>query len=236
MKKQGRGNKKRKKAGKINVLSKNTPTDSRIERKDTMKKFLSLLIVLVFALSVAGCGGDNKQAASSSSSSTQATEQKQAEPKKEAPKEDPNATADQKNAVKKARSYVKSVGTAKSKLVGQLTQFDKFSEADAEYAVNQLTDIDWNKVALKKAESYVKSVGIAKSKLADQLTQFDGFTQEEADYAVANIKADFNEAAAKKAKSYQKTMNMSSAAIHDQLIQFDGFTEEEVNYAISKLQ
>ena len=115
-------------------------------------------------------------------------------------------------------------------------QFDKFSEADAEYAVNQLTDIDWNKVALKKAESYVKSVGIAKSKLADQLTQFDGFTQEEADYAVANIKADFNEAAAKKAKSYQKTMNMSSAAIHDQLIQFDGFTEEEVNYAISKLQ
>ena len=43
-----------------------------------MKKFLSLLIVLVFTLSVVGCGGDNKQS-SSASSSAQATEQKQAE-------------------------------------------------------------------------------------------------------------------------------------------------------------
>ena len=130
-----------------------------------MKKLLALLMALVFALSVTGCGGENKQASSSSSSSSsaQATEQKQAEPKKEAHKEDPNATADQKNAVKKARSYVKNVGMAKSKIAGQLVQFDKFSEADAEYAVSQLNDIDWNKVALKKAESYVKNVYISNS-------------------------------------------------------------------------
>lgn len=41
-----------------------------------MKKFLAFLMALVFALSVAGCDGDNKQA---SSSSAQATGQKQAE-------------------------------------------------------------------------------------------------------------------------------------------------------------
>ncbi len=62
-----------------------------------MKKFLSILFVVAFAISVAACGNDNKQSAPESSTSMA----EQTESKKEAPKEDPNATADQKNAVKK---------------------------------------------------------------------------------------------------------------------------------------
>ena len=197
-----------------------------------MKKFLALLMVLVFALSVSGCGGENKQTSSSSASSAQATEQKQAEPKKEAPQEDPNATVDQKNAVKTAWKYAQN-GHSKTQIAENLVKFDKFSEADAEYAISKLTNVDWNKVALIGAESYIKNLGMSKAQTARQL-EHGGFTDEEVQYAMDNVKADWNKLAARSAKNYQRNQNLSTERIRGQL-KFEGFTDEEIEYAISQL-
>ncbi|WP_432647677.1 Ltp family lipoprotein, partial [Mitsuokella sp.] len=130
-----------------------------------MRKVLSIFMALIFAFAIAACGSNNGQSSSNSSTSSSAASAEQSQAKKGAPKVDPNATADQKNAVKKAYSYATTMHMSLNKIRDQLVQFDKFSEADADYAVSKLTDIDWNKVALKKAESYTQTVNMAKSKI-----------------------------------------------------------------------
>ena len=60
---------------------------------------------LVFALSVAGCGGENKQASSSSSSSAQAAEQKQVEQTTEKATNDTEKKSSPPTEEKAARNY-----------------------------------------------------------------------------------------------------------------------------------
>lgn len=90
----------------------------------------------------------------------------------------------QKNAVKKAESYLSYSAFSKEGLIKQL-EFEGFSKADSTYAVNKL-NVDWNEQAVKKAESYLDYSSFSRSGLIKQL-EFEGFTNAQATHAVDKI-------------------------------------------------
>lgn len=88
-------------------------------------------------------------------------------------------TLSQKNAVRRAEDYLDFATFSKKGLIEQL-EYEKFSTADAEYAVNKL-NIDWNEQAVKKAQDYLDMAAFSKESLIEQL-EFEGFTKEQATY------------------------------------------------------
>lgn len=88
----------------------------------------------------------------------------------------------QKNAVRKAESYLETSSFSRSGLIDQL-QFEDFSAEDATFAVDNIT-VDWNEQAAKKAASYLETSSFSRQGLIDQLT-FEGFSASEAEYGVS---------------------------------------------------
>jgi len=104
-----------------------------------------------------------------------------------APKEDDktkNMTVSQKNAVAKAKSYLDISGFSRDGLVTQL-KFEKFSEADAIYGVDNV-GADWNEQAAKKAKSYLDMMAYSRDGLITQL-KFEKFTQAQAEYGAKQV-------------------------------------------------
>ena len=90
-------------------------------------------------------------------------------------------TAGQRNAKKKAKSYLSFMSFSRKGLIEQL-KFEGFSTKDAKYGVDALK-VNWNKQAVKKAKSYLSYSSFSKSGLYDQLI-FEGFTPSQAKYGV----------------------------------------------------
>ena len=93
-------------------------------------------------------------------------------------------TMSQKQAVKKAESYLSHMSFSRSGLIGQL-EYEGFSKADAEYAVDTIT-VDWNEQAAKKAESYLSHMAFSRSGLIGQL-EYEGFSRAQAEYGVKAV-------------------------------------------------
>lgn len=64
-----------------------------------------------------------------------------------------------------------------------------FTTESAQYAINHLTNIDWNANALAKAKDYQSEMSMSRSAILDQLTSTSGeqFTQSQAQYAVDHL-------------------------------------------------
>ena len=88
----------------------------------------------------------------------------------------------QKNAVRKADSYLEFAAFSRSGLIEQM-EFEGFSADDASYAVDHI-DVDWNEQAAEKAASYLDMSSFSRQSLTEQLV-FEGFTSAEADYGVS---------------------------------------------------
>jgi colicin import membrane protein len=116
----------------------------------------------------------------------EAEEPKKEEPKKEEPKkEEPkSATVSQENAVAKAESYLEFTAFSKKGLIEQL-EFEGFSNADAAFAVDNIS-VDWNEQAVKKAKSYLDFSSFSRQGLIDQL-EFEGFTTEQATHGANQV-------------------------------------------------
>jgi hypothetical protein len=138
-------------------------------------------------------------------------------------------TTGQKNAKKRAKSYLKIFAFSRSGLIDQL-KFEGFTTAQAKYAVDSLK-INWKKQSEKKAKSYLKSQAFSKSGLYDQLI-YEGFTPSQAKFGVGASKANWKKQAEKKAKSYLKAMAFSKSGLYDQLI-YEGFTESQAEFGVS---
>lgn len=93
-------------------------------------------------------------------------------------------TLAQKNAVKKAQTYLDFSAFSKSGLIKQL-EYEEFSKEDATYAVNKIK-VDWKEQAYKKAQTYLEFSSFSRNSLIKQL-EFEGFSKEEAEYAVDKI-------------------------------------------------
>jgi len=90
-------------------------------------------------------------------------------------------TPGQKNARESAESYLRYSAFSRVGLIKQL-EFEKYSTADATYAVDSLS-VNWNEQAANSAKSYLDYSSFSRQGLIDQLI-FDGFTQEQATYGV----------------------------------------------------
>lgn len=105
--------------------------------------------------------------------------------------EDKDAPADGVNALKKGILYVESMHMSKAGVYDQLVSEygENFSPEAARWAVDHMSDIDWNKAALEKAKSYQKNMNMSREAIREQLMSEHGekFTAEEADYAVKNL-------------------------------------------------
>ncbi len=96
----------------------------------------------------------------------------------------PSESVGQKNAVKKAKSYLAYTAFSNDGLVAQL-EYDQFSHSDAVYGADN-SGADWNEQAAKKAKSYMEYSAFSRGSLIDQL-KYDKFTQAEAEYGAAAV-------------------------------------------------
>ena len=100
----------------------------------------------------------------------------------EAPK--PTATVSQKNAVRKAKSYISTSAFSHDGLVAQL-EYEQFSNADAIYGADN-SGADWNEQAAKKAKSYMDTSSFSRGSLISQL-EYEKFTPEQAAHGADSV-------------------------------------------------
>lgn len=93
-------------------------------------------------------------------------------------------TISQKNAVKKAKSYLSYSAFSHDGLVDQL-EYEQYSHADAVYGADN-SGANWNEQAAKKAKQYMEYSAFSRGSLIDQL-KFDKFTQEQAEFGANAI-------------------------------------------------
>lgn len=93
-------------------------------------------------------------------------------------------TVSQKNAVKKAKSYLNYSAFSRDGLVSQL-EYEQFSHADAVYGVDN-SGANWNEQAVQRAESYMEYSAFSRGSLIEQL-KHDKFTQAQAEYGVSAV-------------------------------------------------
>lgn len=149
-----------------------------------MKK---LAIALCALLLLAGCGAD----ASNNSTQNEQNTNQQAEAPAEEKQAEPDVPAEYQTALKSAETYAKMMNMSKKAIYEQLTADygDQFPEEAAQYAVDHLEGIDWNKNALESAKNYRETMSMSNQAIYDQLISDAGdkFTPEEAQYAVDNL-------------------------------------------------
>lgn len=97
-------------------------------------------------------------------------------------------TTEEKNALRKAESYSKTMHMSKQGIYNQLTSsIEGFTKEAAQYAIDNI-DTDWNANALEKAKSYQQTMSMSKQGVYNQLTSsVEGFTKEQAQYAIDHL-------------------------------------------------
>ena len=93
-------------------------------------------------------------------------------------------TLGEKNALKKAKSYLNSSAFSYKSLVEQL-EYSGFSHEEAIYGVENC-EADWNEQAAKKAEQYMNFSSFSRDGLIEQL-EYEGFTYEQAVYGAKQV-------------------------------------------------
>lgn len=99
----------------------------------------------------------------------------------EKPVEEYKPTMGEKNALKKANSYLSLMAFSYTGLIEQL-EYEGYSTEEATYAVDNC-GADWNEQAAKKAEDYLNTMSFSRTGLIEQL-EYEGFTHEQAVYGV----------------------------------------------------
>lgn len=138
--------------------------------------YILALLIVFFLVGGSGNSSTNNDTASKNDSSAEVLE-------------NDNIPNEYKSALRSAKTYSDTMHMSKQAIYNQLTSdFDKFSEDAAQYAVDNL-DADYNKNALKKAESYSNTMSMSKRSIYNQLTSDAGekFTAEEAQYAIDHL-------------------------------------------------
>ena len=150
----------------------------------------------------------------------------------------PTETIGQKNAVKKALSYLDFMAFSRKGLIEQL-EYEGFSHDEAVYGVDKC-GADWNAQAAQKAADYLDFTSFSRDGLIEQL-EYEGFTHSEAVYGVDAVEkassagssggsASMGQSnAVKKAQSYLDFTAFSRKGLIEQL-EYEGFTNEEAVY------
>ena len=97
-------------------------------------------------------------------------------------------TTEEKNALKKAESYSKTMYMSKQGIYKQLTSsVEGFTKEATQYAIDNI-DVDWSANALAKAKSYQQTMSMSKQGIYNQLiSSVEEFTKEQAQYAIDHL-------------------------------------------------
>ena len=93
-------------------------------------------------------------------------------------------TLGEKNALKSAKSYLRSMSFSYNGLIKQL-KYEGYTDEECTYAVDNC-GADWNEQASKCAKSYINSMSFSRVELLKQL-KYEGFTDEQAEYGVKAV-------------------------------------------------
>lgn len=100
-------------------------------------------------------------------------------------------TQEYKNALTKGLQYANQLHMSKKAIYDQLTSSygEGFPADAAQYAIDNMTGVDWNANALAKAQEYYTGMSMSKIAVYDQLTSEYGeqFTASEAQYAIDHL-------------------------------------------------
>lgn len=124
---------------------------------------------------------DSSLTKSEQNTSTNEQKQKDIPTEKKSDINSSETTMGQKNALKKANSYLNIMAFSYSELVKQLV-YVGFTNEEAVYAADNC-GADWNEQAAKKAEDYLGIMAFSRDGLIEQL-EYVGFTHEQAVYGV----------------------------------------------------
>jgi hypothetical protein len=101
------------------------------------------------------------------------------------------AGAEKSAALSTAEDYANDMHMSKQAVYEQLVSDagEGFTAEAAQYAVDHLTDVNWNDNALQTAKDYQDEMPMSQSELLDQLTSSAGeqFTQSQAQYALNHL-------------------------------------------------
>lgn len=155
-------------------------------------KYGALAIMTVALLG--GCGGSSGSSTGSSSKPQSAATQsvKKSETVQQKALKDTSVPTEYRNALKKGISYATRMHMSQARVYQQLTsQYgEKFPPEAAQWAVEHMSDIDWNQNAAAKAKSYYEKQNMSKDRVYHQLVSDAGekFTPEQAQYGVSQLK------------------------------------------------
>lgn len=151
-----------------------------------MKKVINMGIIAASLFLLAGCGSTDSSSSDQkeSSSSIQVEESSSSTAEQKVP-------AEYQAAYNKAKIYANAMSMSKRKIYDQLISSygEKFAKKPALWAVQHLTDVNWNANALQKAKDYQDQQSMSSSAIYNQLTSFYGerFTPAQAKYAVSHL-------------------------------------------------
>jgi len=104
---------------------------------------------------------------------------------------DNSVSIEYRNALKSGIQYANIMHMSKQAIYDQLISEygDHFQPEAAKWAVEHMSDIDWNKNALESAKSYQREMAMSRAQVQQQLVSPYGarFTEEEAQYAIDHL-------------------------------------------------
>lgn len=139
-------------------------------------------------------------------------------------------TPGERNAVRKAKSYLDYTAFSYAGLIRQL-EYEGFTHEEAVYGVDHC-GADWNAQALRSAKSYLDYTAFSYTGLIRQL-EYEGYTHEQAVYGADSCGADWNEQAAECAKKYLAYSAFSRSRLIEQL-EYEGFTHAQAVYGVGQ--
>lgn len=106
-------------------------------------------------------------------------------------KQNTSVPQEYQNALTKGLSYARNLHMSKKGVYDQLTSSygEGFAADAAQYAIDNMTGVDWNANALETAKQYYYNMSMSKSAVYDQLTSEYGeqFTASQAQYAIDHL-------------------------------------------------
>lgn len=158
-----------------------------VKKKPFYKRFWFLLLVVILIVGIVSqMGNDTTKSSASNDSKAKVENTKSSSSSKES-----KVPTEYRSALNKAKDYADMMSMSKQGIYDQLTadSGEQFSEEAAQYAMDNLDDVDWNANALKKAKEYQEDMDMSPEAIRDQLTSDSGeqFTAEEADYAIQHL-------------------------------------------------
>ena len=149
------------------------PEKENPKKRKGLGCFTVIIIVLILWIIVVASGGDSEPVSTGTTSRT---------PSVSVSSETSNLTMGQKNALRAADNYLRTIPFSHDGLIHQL-EYEGYSTEDATYAADNC-GADWNEQAARCAKNYLNTMSFSRSSLIDQL-EYEGFTQSQAEYGVS---------------------------------------------------